>query len=329
MAGKSPLSVTEQQRVALAVLAGSRDRGEAGRARAVLLTLVRWTSPRTMRGGVEVLRASVAPGPTAVKSEAALRVVTPLLEEPVADRRNWTIPRWRAEIETREGVRISRSQLSKALRKKVPLAAATTYAEGTPARGRTGRAAAATAQTTGRSRRHRSALRRRKRGVDALLARARMGQGGGGPVCAGTGPGQEGRHDGLARSCHSQLIVHTSSTNRSSDFVARLEQLDRLYGPKPGQPTKRVVLVEDNGPIHTSKLSLAALAARAHWLTVEWLPPKYAPELNDIEVVWHDLKAHYLAHQTLGETDAGDPPSRGRAEYRAPGASVGQATNLC
>ena len=24
--------------------------------------------------------------------------------------------------------------------------------------------------------------------------------------------------------------------------------------------------------------------------------PKYAPELNDIEVVWHDLKAHHLAH---------------------------------
>ena len=74
-----------------------------------------------------------------------------------------------------------------------------------------------------------------------------------------------------------QLIVHTSPTKRSSDFVAHLEQLDRLYGPKPGQPTTPVVLVEDNGPIHTSKLSLAALAARAHWLTVEWLP-KYAPE---------------------------------------------------
>ena len=43
---------------------------------------------------------------------------TPLLEEPVADRTNWTIARLRAEIEAREGVRISRSQLSKALRKK-------------------------------------------------------------------------------------------------------------------------------------------------------------------------------------------------------------------
>jgi len=38
-----------------------------------------------------------------VKSEAALRVAIPLLEEPVADRRNWTIARLRTEIEAREG----------------------------------------------------------------------------------------------------------------------------------------------------------------------------------------------------------------------------------
>jgi len=100
-----------------------------------------------------------------------------------------------------------------------------------------------------------------------------------------------------------QLIVHTSPSKRSADFVAHLEQLDELYGPKPGRPAKPVVLVEDNGPIHVSKLSLAALAARAHWLTVEWLP-KYAPELNDIEAVWRDLKAHHLAHQTF--TDLSD-----------------------
>ena len=71
-----------------------------------------------MSGGVEALKASVAPGPVPVKSEAALRVVMPLLEASVADRPNWTIPRLRAEIEAREGVSISRSQLSKALRKK-------------------------------------------------------------------------------------------------------------------------------------------------------------------------------------------------------------------
>jgi transposase len=102
-----------------------------------------------------------------------------------------------------------------------------------------------------------------------------------------------------------QLIVHTSPTKRSSDFIAHLEQLDRLYGPKPGRTPKPVVLVEDNGPIHVSKASLKALEARKHWLTVEWLP-KYAPELNDIEVVWHDLKAHHLAHQTFTDAAALD-----------------------
>lgn len=102
-----------------------------------------------------------------------------------------------------------------------------------------------------------------------------------------------------------RLIVHTSRTKRSADFIVHLEQIDRLYGPKPGRVMKPVVLVEDNGPIHASKISRAALEARQHWLTVEWLP-KYAPELNDIEVVWHDLKAHHLAHQTFTDVDALD-----------------------
>ena len=65
----------------------------------------------------------------------------------------------------------------------------------------------------------------------------------------------------------------------------------------------------DNGPIHVSKATLAALAARTHWLTVEWLP-KYAPELNDIEVVWYDLKAHHLAHQTFTDPAALEPAIR-------------------
>ena len=81
-----------------------------------------------------------------------------------------------------------------------------------------------------------------------------------------------------------RLIVHTSRTKRSADFIAHLEQLDRLFGPKPGRVTRPVVLVEDNGPIHVSKIALAVLDARKRWLTVEWLP-KYAPELNDIEGV--------------------------------------------
>lgn len=99
-----------------------------------------------------------------------------------------------------------------------------------------------------------------------------------------------------------ELIVTTSRTKRSADFIAHLQILDRLYGPKPGVDTKPVVIVLDNGPIHVSKATSAALAERIHWLTVEWLP-KYAPELNDIEIVWGDLKARHLAHRTFTDPD--------------------------
>ena len=101
------------------------------------------------------------------------------------------------------------------------------------------------------------------------------------------------------------LLVQTSRTKRSSDFVALLAEIDRRWGPRPGQVVRPVVLVLDNGPIHTSKATRAALAERAHWLTVEWLP-KYAPELNDIEAVWRDLKRHHLAHRA---PRAGTSPS--------------------
>jgi hypothetical protein len=79
-------------------------------------------------------------------------------------------------------------------------------------------------------------------------------------------------------------LVHTSPTKCSSDFTALLEQLDRAYGP-----------------IHTSKATAKALAARS-WITVEWLP-RYAPELNPIEMTWRDLKRHHLAHHTFRDTD--------------------------
>ena len=154
MAGKSPLKASAEQRLGLEALAASRDRGEADRARAVLLTLAGWTSRRIaeafavredtvrlwrsdfMRGGLEALKASIAPGPVPVKTEAALRVITPLLEAPVADRPNWTIPRLIAET-------------------------AATHAEGPPdrRRDRPRRPEIATAQGTGQGRRHRAALR--------------------------------------------------------------------------------------------------------------------------------------------------------------------------
>jgi len=106
-----------------------------------------------------------------------------------------------------------------------------------------------------------------------------------------------GMQDAVTR----ELIVHTSQTKRSTDFVALLERIDHRFGPQPGRAARAAVLVLDNGPIHTSRLTGKALAARP-WLTVEWLP-KYAPELNDIELAWRDLKRHHLAHRTFVDAE--------------------------
>jgi transposase len=97
-----------------------------------------------------------------------------------------------------------------------------------------------------------------------------------------------------------RLLVHTSATKRSTDFVALLDQLGAAYGTT--ERARPLVAVLDNRPIHTSKLTTKALAARP-WLTLEWLP-KYAPELNDIERCWRDLKQHYLANRTFADADA-------------------------
>jgi hypothetical protein len=94
------------------------------------------------------------------------------------------------------------------------------------------------------------------------------------------------------------LLVRTSATKRSADFVALLDDLGATYGTERTRP---LVAVADNGPIHTSKLTTKALAARP-WLTVEWLP-KYAPELNDIEPRWRDLKQLHLGNRTFTDAD--------------------------
>ena len=136
MAGQSAVTADEEQRSALITLSRSRDRGEADRARAIVLTLSGWTSSQiaeafgvredTVRfwrrafrtGGVEALKTAVAPGPVPVKAACALAVAEEVLSGPVADRPNWTLPRLADEIEKRSGMRISRSRLSVVLRQR-------------------------------------------------------------------------------------------------------------------------------------------------------------------------------------------------------------------
>lgn len=136
MSSRSSLSATTEQKAALTELARSELRGEADRARAILLTLLGWTSPEVAEafgvtadsvrhwrqwfaeGGVESLRSTLAPGPSAEKGQRALEVASAVLRGPVENRTNWTLPRLCAEVERQTGTRISRSRLSVLLRQK-------------------------------------------------------------------------------------------------------------------------------------------------------------------------------------------------------------------
>ncbi len=114
-------------------------------------------------------------------------------------------------------------------------------------------------------------------------------------------PGQAKRRAmlGAFDPVRAELLVHTSATKRSSDFIQLLDDLGTTYGGN-GR-TRPLVIVMDNGSVHTSKITRKALAERP-WLTIEWLP-KYAPELNAIEHRWRDLKRHHLANRTFVDAD--------------------------
>ena len=136
MAGRSSVAADEEQRRDLAALSHSRDRSDADRARAILLTLSGWTSGQIaqafgvredtlrfwrsayMTGGIKALKRSVAPGPASVKAECALAVAQEVLSGLVADRPKWTLPRLGDEVERRTSARLSPARLSVALRQK-------------------------------------------------------------------------------------------------------------------------------------------------------------------------------------------------------------------
>jgi transposase len=81
----------------------------------------------------------------------------------------------------------------------------------------------------------------------------------------------------------------------SACFLLYLEALDARH-----EATGReVFLVLDNGPAHTSKVSRAALAARAAWLHVIWLA-RYSPHLNEKEREWRYLKRDVRSHLARG-----------------------------
>ena len=251
MAGKSPVTAGEEQREALRALGGFARSRRGGSGAGDLADAAGWTSPRIAeafgvredtvrlwrsdfaRGGVEALKASRAPGPAPVKSEAALRVVTPLLEAPVADRPNWTIARLRPRSRRAKASRSAARSCPRRCEKKLPLAAAPAHAERPPERrrDRARRPAPSIAQGASRGRRHRASLRRRERGPHPSLSGAGLGQARADLRVPAPGQAKKVAMIGSLDHVTRQLIVHTSPTKRSSDFIAHLEQLDRLTAP--------------------------------------------------------------------------------------------------
>jgi transposase len=127
--------VSASENAALEELARSARRDEADRARAILLSANGWTSGQIARAfgvtpdsvrrwrtwfladSVDGLRAVPHAGAAPVKSEAALALAGDVLSVPVTDRANWTLPRLQAELTARTELTISKSQLSKTLKK--------------------------------------------------------------------------------------------------------------------------------------------------------------------------------------------------------------------
>ena len=104
-----------------------------------------------------------------------------------------------------------------------------------------------------------------------------------------------------------KLIVTTSRTKRSTDFIARLQ----AHGPKPGTPIKPVVMVLDNGPIHVCKATRAALAEPLAHRRVA--ARNMHPNSPTSRSSGGDLKAHHLAHQNFS-----DPSTRASTTRSTP-----------
>lgn len=77
---------------------------------------------------------------------------------------------------------------------------------------------------------------------------------------------------------------------KSGEIIDFLRQLLRAH------PKRHVIVVMDQAPPHTSKMTKAFIASRKR-LQVYYLPP-YSPDWNPDEKVWNHLKNHELkAHQ--------------------------------
>jgi hypothetical protein len=85
-----------------------------------------------------------------------------------------------------------------------------------------------------------------------------------------------------------ELLCAEQTSARFLDYLTVLER-------RHGETGREVYLILDNGPCHASKVSRAALDARADWLHVIWLA-RYSPQLNPKEREWRYLKRDARSH---------------------------------
>lgn len=102
-----------------------------------------------------------------------------------------------------------------------------------------------------------------------------------------------------------ELLTHVPDVPKggknSAHFVIWLGKL----AERARRRRKRVILVIDNGPIHTAKKAMAVLEDPAirKLIHVLWLP-KYAPNLNDQERIWKYAKEHGIANVLFAGKDS-------------------------
>jgi hypothetical protein len=85
-----------------------------------------------------------------------------------------------------------------------------------------------------------------------------------------------------------ELLTVQQDSAGFARYLAALEERHHATG-------RQIILVLDNGSCHVSKVSQAALAARAAWLEVIPLA-RYSPHLNPKEREWRLLKRDHRGH---------------------------------
>ena len=87
------------------------------------------------------------------------------------------------------------------------------------------------------------------------------------------------------------LVVGSFDSNRYITMMAEQARQAKVAGEQTGRIR---VIVQDNGPVHTSKLVQAKWAEWEAYGLYFFFLPKYCSELNPIETEWHQLKTHEL-----------------------------------